>query len=47
LNFSEDDMDYYTQPGLLFRLIGTEKQTLLWANTARANKDAPQEIQIC
>jgi catalase len=45
-NFRDDDDDYYTQPGLLFRLIGPEKQALLFANTARAIKDAPREIQI-
>jgi catalase len=45
-NFREDDDDYYTQPGLLFRLIGPEKQALLFANTARAIGDAPRDIQI-
>jgi catalase len=45
-NFREDDADYYTQPGLLFRLIGPEKQELLFANTARAIGGAPREIQI-
>ena len=45
-NFREDDDDYYTQPGLLFRLMGLEKQALLSANTARAISGAPREIQI-
>lgn len=45
-NFREDDDDYYTQPGLLFRLIGKEKQELLFGNTARAIADAPKEIKI-
>jgi catalase len=45
-NFREDDDDYYTQPGLLFRLMGLEKQALLFANTARAINGAPREIQI-
>jgi len=45
-NFREDDEDYYTQPGLLFRLIGPEKQAFLFANTARAIGGAPREIQI-
>jgi catalase len=45
-NFREDDDDYYTQPGLLFRLIGPEKQELLFGNTARAIADAPKEIKI-
>jgi catalase len=40
------DEDYYTQPGLLFRLIGAEKQALLFANTARAIGDAPMEVKI-
>jgi catalase len=45
-NFREDDDDYYPQPGLLFRLIGPEKQQLLSENTARAIGGAPREIQI-
>ena len=45
-DFRKDDDDYYTQPGLLFRLIGREKQAVLFANTARAIKDASQEIKI-
>jgi catalase len=45
-NFREDDEDYYTQPGLLFRLIGPKKQALLFANTARSIGGAPREIQI-
>ena len=45
-NFREDDNDYYTQPGLLFRLIGPEKQKVLFENTARALGDAPKMIKI-
>jgi catalase len=45
-NFREDDDDYYTQPGLLFRLIGKEKQELLFGNTARAIADAPKDIKV-
>ncbi len=45
-NFREEDDDYYTQPGLLFRLIGPEKRELLFGNTARAIADAPKEIKI-
>ena len=45
-NFREDDDDYYTQPGLLFRLIGPEKQKVLFENTARALGDASKEIKI-
>ena len=46
LKLREDNDDYYTQPGLLFRLIGPEKQALLFANTARAIADAPKEVNI-
>ena len=45
-DFREDDQDYYTQPGLLFRLIGPQKQALLFANTARAMAGVPQEIKL-
>ena len=40
------DDDYYTQPGKLFRLMSAEKQALLFANTAAAMGDAPDEIKI-
>jgi catalase len=46
LALSRYDDDYYTQPGLLFRLIGPEKQELLFGNTARAIADAPKDIKI-
>jgi catalase len=45
-DFRKDDDDYYTQPGLLFRLMGPEKQALLFANTARDIANAPREIKI-
>jgi catalase len=45
-NFREDDDDYYTQPGKLFRLMTPEKQKVLFENTARAMGDAPKEIKI-
>ena len=45
-DFRKDDDDYYTQPGLLFRLIGPEKQQLLFENTARAMGDAPKEVKV-
>jgi catalase len=45
-DFRKDDEDYYTQPGLLFRLIGPEKQALLFGNTARAIADAPREVKL-
>lgn len=41
-----EDEDYYTQPGLLFRLMSPEQQQVLFANTARAMGDAPQEIKL-
>ncbi len=41
-----EDGEYYSQPGRLFRLMGAEKQALLFVNTARAMGDAPREIKI-
>jgi catalase len=41
-----EDEDYYTQPGLLFRLMSPEQQQVLFANTARAMGDAPQEVKL-
>ena len=40
------DEDYYSQPGLLFRLMSKEQQETLFGNTARAIADAPKEIKI-
>lgn len=45
-NFREDDDDYYTQPGKLFRLMAPEQQKVLFENTARAMGDAPKEVKI-
>jgi len=45
-DFRKDDTDYYTQPGLLFRLMSPEQQQALFGNTARALGDAPREIKI-
>ena len=45
-NFLEDDSDYYTQPGLLFRLMTPAQQKVLFENTARAMGDAAKEIKI-
>lgn len=42
----EDDDDYYSQPGNLFRLMNPEQQKALFENTARAMGDAPEEIKI-
>jgi len=43
-NHREDD-DYYTQAGLLFRLMSQDQQAVLFANTARAMGDAPREVK--
>lgn len=45
-NFREDDNDYYTQPGKLFRLMTPEQQKVLFENTARAMGDSPKEIKV-
>ncbi len=42
----EDDDDYYSQPGALFRLMTPEQQERLFGNTARAMGDAPKAIKI-
>ena len=41
-----EDEDYYTQPGLLFRLMSTKQKTALFGNTARAINDATMEIKL-
>jgi len=45
-DFREDDADYYTQPGKLFRLMSPEQQKVLFENTARAMGDAPKMIKV-
>jgi catalase len=45
-NFREDDADYFTQPGKLFRLMSPQQQQALFGNTARAMGDAPEMIKI-
>ncbi|NOQ50880.1 MAG: catalase [Desulfuromonadaceae bacterium] len=45
-NHREDDDDYYSQAGDLFRLMSAEQRQLLFGNTARAMGDAPQEIKV-
>ncbi len=42
----EDDDDYYSQPGALFRLMSPEQQKALFENTARSMGDAPREIKV-
>lgn len=44
-HYPQDD-DYYTQPGLLFRLMSDEQKEALFGNTARAMGDAPVDIKI-
>ncbi len=43
-HFEQDD-DYYTQPGKLFRLMTAEQQKVLFENTMRAMGDAPKKIK--
>ncbi len=45
-NHREDNDDYYSQAGNLFRLMSAEQQKALFENTARAMGDAPQDIKI-
>jgi catalase len=45
-NHREDDDDYYSQPGALFRMMNAAQQKVLFANTASAMGDAPREIKI-
>jgi catalase len=45
-DYREDDSDYYTQPGKLFRLMKPDEQDRLFANTARAMGDAPKMIKV-
>lgn len=45
-NFREDDKDYYTQPGALYRLIPKEEKDRLHGNVARSMNGVPKEIQI-
>ncbi len=45
-NFRDDDSDYYTQPGKLFRLMSPAQQQVLCENTARALGDAPGMIKV-
>jgi catalase len=45
-NYREDDDDYYSQPGALFRLMTREQQQVLFDNTARAMGDCPEEIKL-
>ena len=44
-NHREDDNDYFTQPGNLFRLMNPAQQQALFDNTARAMGDAPVAVK--
>jgi catalase len=44
-NHREDDDDYYTQPGDLFRLMSAEQQKELFENTARSMEGVDIEIR--
>jgi catalase len=41
-----DDDDYFTQPGMLFRLMSPEQQQALFENTARQMGDIPKHIKL-
>lgn len=45
-NAREDDADYFTQPGKLFRLMTPAQQEELFGNTGRALGDAPDAIKL-
>ncbi len=42
----DDDDDYYSQPGALFRMMTADQQRVLFENTARAMGDAPKQVKI-
>jgi catalase len=44
-NFREDDDDYYSQPGILFRMLKPDEQQRLFENTARAIREASKQTQ--
>lgn len=44
-DFREDDSDYYTQPGMLFRAMTHDQQQVLFENTARNMGDATLQIK--
>jgi len=41
-----EDTDYYTQPGLLFRLMSAKQKEALFGNTARSIGGASKDIQL-
>lgn len=44
-DFREDDNDYYTQPGKLFKAMTPEQQLVLFENTARNMADSTLQIK--
>jgi catalase len=44
-DYREDDHDYYSQPGNLFRMFSTEEKQRLFENTARALAPASKEVR--
>ncbi|MCU1225130.1 MAG: Catalase [Edaphobacter sp.] len=44
-DFRQDDHDYYSQPGNLFRMFGPEEKQRLFENTARALGQASKEVR--
>ena len=44
-NFREDDHDYYSQPGNLFRMFSPEEKQRLFENTARALGPASKQVR--
>ncbi|MCU1251344.1 MAG: catalase [Edaphobacter sp.] len=44
-NFREDDHDYYSQPGNLFRMLKPDERQRLFQNTAHAIGDASKEVR--
>ena len=45
-NHREDNDDYYSQAGNLFRMMSPAQKEALFGNTARAMGDAPKEIKV-
>ncbi|MGO1478813.1 catalase-related domain-containing protein, partial [Senegalia sp. (in: firmicutes)] len=44
-DFREDDSDYFTQPGMLFRAMTEDQQQVLFDNTARNMGDSTLQIK--
>lgn len=42
----EANQNYYSQPGLLFRLMTAEQRKALFENAVRAMGDAPEEVKL-